>query len=85
VIQEILINPEIRIGIFSFSKEIAHTFVQQIKQELEDNETLLRLFPDVLWQSPAERKAGARSWSTDGGITVKRTGNPREATVEATA
>jgi hypothetical protein len=81
-LQELLINPEIRIGIFSFSKEIAHTFIQQLKQELEDNETLLRLFPDVLWQDQAERKAGARSWSVDGGLVVKRQGNPREASVE---
>jgi len=82
VIQEILINPEIRVAIFSNTKEIVRPFVDQIKKELEDNEKLVSLYPDVLWQSQAERKAGARSWSTDGGITVKRKGNPREATVE---
>jgi hypothetical protein len=82
VIQELLIDPEIRVAIFSHTKEIARSFVEQIKRELEDNEELLRAFPDVLWQSPAERKAGARSWSVADGITVKRSGNPREATVE---
>jgi hypothetical protein len=82
VIQEVLCNPEIRVAIFSHTKEIARTFIAQIKGEFEDNEELTRAFPDVLWQSPAERKAGARSWSEADGITLKRTGNPREATVE---
>jgi hypothetical protein len=81
VIQEVLCNPEIRVAIFSHTKEIARTFVAQIKEEFEGNEELIRAFPDVIWQSPAERK-GARSWSESDGIMLKRTGNPREATVE---
>jgi hypothetical protein len=82
VIQEVLIDPEIRVGIFSNTKEMATHFVDQIKTELEDNATLIALYADVLWQTPAERKAGARSWSKADGIVVKRRGNPKEATVE---
>jgi hypothetical protein len=84
-IQEILCDPEITIGIFSNTKDIARPFLAQIKRELESNETLIALYPDVLWQSSAERKASpaAPSWSLDTGITVKRKGNPKEATVEA--
>jgi hypothetical protein len=82
VIQEVLIDPEIRVAIFSNTKELAHYFIEQIKTEFEDNEDLIRAYPDVLWQNAAERKAGARTWSRSDGITVKRQGNPREATVE---
>jgi hypothetical protein len=35
VIQEVLIDPEIRVGIFSNTKEMARHFVDQIKTELE--------------------------------------------------
>ena len=82
VIQEVLIDPEIRVGIFSNTKEMARHFVDQIKSELEGNQKLIALFADVLWQSPAERKGGSVSWSKADGITVKRAGNPKEATVE---
>ena len=37
VIQEILRNPEITIGIFSFNKPTARKFLRQIKYELETN------------------------------------------------
>jgi hypothetical protein len=82
-IQDVLAEPESKIGIFSHTREIAKNFLIQIKTELEENEPLIRLYPDVLWQSPAERKAGARSWSEQDGIVVKRKGNPREPTVGA--
>lgn len=79
-IQEILINPEVTIGIFAATQAIAKPFLKQIKEELERNDTLKDLFFDVLWQRP---KVEAPSWSFDDGITVKRTGNPKECTVEA--
>jgi hypothetical protein len=81
VIQEILCDPEIRVGIFSHTKEMAQAFVDQIKREFEDNEKLVALYPDVLWRDPKERKH-ARSWSKADGIVVKRSTNPKEATVE---
>ena len=79
-IQEILCDPEITIGIFSNTKAISQPFLSQIKQELESNEELQKLYPDVLWEKPSKE---APSWSVDGGITVKRKSNPKEASIEA--
>lgn len=79
-IQEVLSDPEITIGIFSNNKGISRPFLSQIKDELEANEELKRLYPDVLWMNPRKE---APSWSLEGGITVKRKGNPKEATIEA--
>lgn len=76
-IQEILNDPEITIGIFSHTRDIALAFVDQIKRELERNEFLKDLFPDILWDKPP--KTG---WSLEGGIIVRRQTNPKEATVE---
>lgn len=79
VIQEIVKNPEITIGIFSFNKPTARKFLRQVKYELESNKLLQAMFPDVLYADP--QKDSPR-WSEDSGIVVKRTGNPKEATVE---
>ena len=79
IIQEILNNPEITIGIFSFNKPTARKFLRQIKYELESNETLLHLYPDIFYADP---KKESPRWSEDNGIVVKRQGNPKEATVE---
>ena len=79
VIQEILKNPEVTVGIFSFNKPTARKFLRQIKYELETNRYLKQLFPDILWDDP---KKEASRWSEDSGIVVKRQGNPKEATVE---
>ena len=43
-IQDILCDPEITIGIFSYSRPIAKAFLRQIKREFEANETLRLLF-----------------------------------------
>lgn len=79
IIQEILNNPEITIGIFSFNKSTARSFLRQIKYELESNDLLKSLYPDILYADP---KKESPRWSEDGGIVVKRQGNPKEATVE---
>lgn len=79
-IQEILIDPEITIGIFSDVNKVAKPFLRQIKQEFETNEQLKRDFPDILWSDPQKQ---APKWSEDDGIVVRRKGNPKEATVEA--
>ena len=78
VIQEILREPEITIGIFSHVKAIARQFLAQIKRELESNVQLKGLFPDILYDNP-ERQSP--SWSVDNGLIVKRSSNPKEATV----
>ena len=82
VIQEILCDPEITIGIFSHTSSASRKLLGQIKRELESNEKLLQLYPDVLWHDAKERKHAA-SWSESTGITVKRQSNPKELTVEA--
>lgn len=79
-IQRILNDPEITIGIFSHSNKIAEPFLKQIKTELENNQALKQAFPDILWADPQKQ---AVQWSINGGITVKRKNNPKEATVEA--
>jgi len=78
VIQEILREPEVTIGIFSHVKAIARQFLAQIKRELESNVQLKGLFPDILYDNP-ERQSP--SWSVDNGLIVKRRSNPKEATV----
>src|SRR3989304_4183700 len=79
-IQDILVNPEITIGIFSHTRPIAKAFLRQIMRELENNVTLHGAFPDVLWGKNLKE---APKWSEDEGIIVKRKTNPNEGTVEA--
>lgn len=79
-IQEILNDPELTIGIFSHSKPIAKAFLRQIQRELEVNENLKQLFPDIFWANPEKQSP---LWSLDSGIVVKRQSNPKEATIEA--
>lgn len=67
-------------GIFSHTRGIAAEFARQIKQELQQNDTLKTLFPDVLYADP---ERDAPRWSVQNGLTVKRKSNPKEGTVEA--
>lgn len=78
-IQDILRDPDITCGIFSFTRPGATAFLRQIKTEFETNEDLKTLFDDVLWSNPEKE---APKWSEDG-LIVKRKTNPKEATVEA--
>lgn len=80
--QDILCNPDITVGIFSFNAKIAKAFLRQIKVEFEQNEYLKGLFDDILWKDKAEARRNA-SWSEDKGICVKRKTNPKEQTIEA--
>lgn len=78
-IQEIIKDPEITIGIFSFNKPVARKFIAQIKHELENNQLIRSLFPDIFWSNPWR---DAPQWSSDRGLIVKRKGNPKESTIE---
>ena len=80
IIQEILKNPEITIGLFSHTKPIAKAFLRQVQKEFETNEDLRQLFPAILYANPSKESP---SWSLDNGITVRRASNPKEATLEA--
>jgi hypothetical protein len=80
IIQEVLCNPEITIGIFSHTKSTAEKFLLQIKQEFETNRILKWAFPDILYGNP---EAEAQKWSVKNGIVVKRQNNPKEGTLEA--
>jgi hypothetical protein len=79
-IQDILRDAEITVGLFSHTRPIAKAFLGQIKREFEDNIYLKALYSDVLWEEPHKQ---APKWSEDGGLIVRRQGNPKEATVEA--
>lgn len=80
VIQSIISCGSETIGIFSHTKPIAKGFLAQIKRDLESNSLLKAAFPDVLYEDP---QSESPSWSLDAGIIVKRSTNPKEATVEA--
>lgn len=80
IIQEILRDPEITIGIFSHTKPTARKFLLQIKQEFERNEPLIALYPDVLFADPRNESP---KWSEEKGLVVRRLSNPKEATLEA--
>lgn len=80
IIQEVINDPEITIGVFSHTKPIAKAFLQQIQQEIERNEDLQSLFPGLFWENP---QRDAPSWSLDNGLTVNRKSNPKEKTIEA--
>lgn len=80
IIQGLINDPERTYGIFSFTRPIAKTFLRQIKVELETNEGLKELFPEVFYREP---KKEAVKWSEDDGIVVRRKNNPKESSVEA--
>lgn len=79
-IQEIINDPEITIAIFGNTFEISQPFLEQIATELESNEDLKGLFPEVFYADPRKE---AQTWSKREGIVVKRKSNPKELTVQA--
>ena len=80
VIQEVLRDPEITIGIFSHTAPRAKAFLAQIKREFESNLLLKTAFAEIIWDNPHK---ATQQWSLDAGITVNRKSNPKEATIEA--
>jgi phage terminase large subunit-like protein len=79
-IQEVLKDPNTRIGIFSHTRAIAKSFLRRIKHTLESNELLKALFPDILYQNPITQ---APKWSEDEGLVVNRPSVFQECTFEA--
>ena len=70
---------EITIGVFSHTKGIARAFVNQHKDEMEQNAYLPQLWPDIFWADPVRQ---APRWALDRGLVVQRSSNPVEATIE---
>jgi predicted phage terminase large subunit-like protein len=79
-IQDILNDPELTVGIFSYVRSIAKAFLRWIKNDFESNDRLRELFPEILWANPQRE---APKWSEDDGIIVKRKSNRKESTIEA--
>lgn len=77
VIQEILRDPEITVGVLSYNGAVARAFVQQIKQALE-LPIMVEHFPEIFWESPP-----ASLWGVMRGLWVKRKGQVKEPTVMA--
>lgn len=80
IIQEILRDPDVTVGIFSHTAPIAKGFLRPIKIEFESNSILKAAFPDILYENP---QRDAPVWSLDAGIVVRRKSNPKESTIEA--
>lgn len=78
-IQNILQDPEITFIIFSNTQAISQAPLSTIKRELEINEELKKLFPDILYADPQNE---SDHW-TQSQINVKRQSARKECTVEA--
>ena len=79
-IQEVLLNPEITIGIFSHDVSTARKFLNAIKGIFETNGNLKALYPEVLFSEPEKQSP---KWSEQDGIQVRREHTYPEQTVEA--
>jgi len=71
---------ELTFGIFSHNRPTAVKFLSHLKNEMERNEMLRELFPDIFWANPRKE---ASKWSVYSGLVVRRKNNPKEATIEA--
>lgn len=80
-IWNIMQDPERTFGICSWSRRAAIDIVKAIKTELESNELLKSLYPEVLYDNPETESV---RWTEEKGLVVKRTSTKREATVEGT-
>lgn len=66
---EVLANPDLSVGIFSFEKAAAEKSGRRLKDEWTNNLELKAAFDDVLWEDPAK---DAPLWSMEKGLTVRR-------------
>jgi hypothetical protein len=79
-VQEILVDQECTIGIFSHTRPIAKGFLSVMKREFEDNQYLTQLYPEIFWTLPSKQSP---KWSEDGGLILKCKTNPKEPTLSA--
>lgn len=87
--QDIFINPNVTVCIYSFNQALAKSFVNQIKSEFENNWRLKWLFPEILWEDPFKGtyidENGSRQkipWTSDE-FRVRRKSRAKEHTVTA--
>lgn len=80
-VQDIVNDPEVTIGLFSFNNKAARQPYMVIKRYLEYLGKM-NMFLDVLYYEP-EKEAPAGTWTIDEGLSVKREGNPREPTLSS--
>ena len=69
-IQDILNDPEITVGIFSYSRPIAKAFLRQIKTEFENNEMLRSLSP--IFSGPIRNATPPNSRKTTGSLCAAK-------------
>jgi len=81
-IQDIIRDPDMTQAIFSVTQGNAERFLKQIKETLERNELLKKIYADCLYQHP---KKESPRWAIGTGIQVKRSPNntKKEPTVGA--
>ncbi|MCI0544543.1 MAG: hypothetical protein L0Z49_08900, partial [Actinobacteria bacterium] len=80
IIQYLLAHPERSVGLFSQTRMIAEAMLFEIKTELEMNEELKTLFPDILWAEPQRE---CDRWGVSVGINVKGRTASATSSVEA--
>lgn len=78
-LQDVLAFPEKSTCILSYKKDAAAAFVSQIRKQLEDNEILLKCFPDILYSERPNHQGDV--WSNEK-LCVKRTTARKEATLQ---
>jgi predicted phage terminase large subunit-like protein len=82
-VQDILNDPEVTIGIFSFNNQRAKEPYNVIRNYLKYMGEL-GLYSEVLYADPdSEARPNGGWWTIDEGLTVKRKGNPRESTLNS--
>ena len=79
-LQDIILNPDERVGIFSHTRPVAKGFLREIKLTLEGDVPIKRWFSDIFYANPRQQ---APKWSEDDGLIVKRKSRAKEATFEA--
>ncbi len=79
-IQEVILDSNERIGIFSHTRPIAKGFLREIKHTLELDAPIKKWFPNIFYTNP---KKESPKWSEDDGLIVKRDGAAKESTFEA--
>lgn len=69
VTAEVIKNPELSVGIFSFEKAAAEKAGRRLKEEWSTNLELREIWDDVFWQDPENQSP---LWSMEKGLIVKR-------------